>query len=129
MVCAIRNILLSLIVLASAASAQQPSKTETPEQKPTDPKTAPCSTATASASPAAKQAPDLSDAARKACKKSDACFWNGDKGCYCYLDLDGDGTNVLRIDTQSSAVQKNTADYEYEHLPIERSIGGILSLP
>jgi hypothetical protein len=75
------------------------------------------------------QPPDLSDAAREKCKKQDDCHWDAAKGCVCVIVLDGDGSNVLLIDTQSSAVQKNTADYEYERLPIERSLGGILSLP
>ena len=39
------------------------------------------------------------------------------------------GSEPIGIDPQSSTVQENTADYKYERLPVERSIGGILSLP
>ena len=119
MICAIRNIALAVIVLASAASAQQETATSDSAQKASKTKPAPCSAVSTSSSGAATRAPDLSDAAKKACDPKKGEFWDEHKGCMWIVQLDGDGSNVLRIDTQSSAVQKNTADYEYERLPIE----------
>ena len=116
---AIRNVMLLVIVLAVGASAQDAGTS----------KPIPCPTASTSAPKTATRAPDLSEAAKKACDSKKGDYWDEQKGCMWIVQLDGDGSNVLRIDTQSSAVQKNTADYEYERLPIERSIGGILSLP
>ena len=126
---AIRNIVLSVLALAVIASAQQATKAEAPAHQTNGNNTVPCSAQSASTSPAATPAPDLSDAAREKCKKQNDCHWDAAKGCVCVIVLDGDGSNILRIDTQSSSVQKNTADYEYERLPVERSIGGILALP
>jgi hypothetical protein len=118
-----------VLALAVIASAQQATKAEAPAQKTNGNNTSPCSTQSAPTSLAATPAPDLSNAARDKCKKDDDCHWDTAKGCVCVIVLDGDGSNVLRIDTQSSTVQKNTADYEYERLPVERRIGGIISLP
>ncbi len=112
----IRNVMLVTLVVVPFATAQEKDKS-------------PCAVAPAPASTTAKQARDLSDAALQGCQKAGDCHWDAAKGCLCVIVVDGDGSNVLRIDTQSSAVQKNTADYEYERLPVERSIGGILSLP
>ena len=118
MILAIRNTALSVIMLAVCASAQDAGK----------PKAAPCSTQLASAPTTATPAPDLSDSAKKACDPKKGEFWDEQKGCMWMVDWDF-GSEPIGIDPQSSAVQKNTANYEYERLPIERSIGGILSLP
>ena len=127
MICAIRNIALAVIVLASAASAQQETATSDSAQKASKTKPAPCSAVSTSSSGAATRAPDLSDAAKKACDPKKGEFWDEHKGCMWIVDWDF-GSEPIGIDPQSSTVQHTLTDHELNRLPTSRSVGDVISM-
>jgi hypothetical protein len=127
MICAIRNIVLALIVLTVAGLAQQAAPPKVSAEEPSNAKAAPSSAAPSSSAMSAP-APDLSESAKRACDPKKGEFWDEQKGCMWIVDWDF-GSEPIGIDPQSSTVQHTTIDYELNRLPTDRSIGGILSLP
>src|SRR5437764_15062060 len=98
MIRAIRNVPLAVIVLTVGGSAQQATPPTVSAEEPSKTKAAPCSAASTSSAAAVRSAPDLSEAAKKACDAKAGDYWDERKGCMWIVQLDGDGSNVLRID-------------------------------
>jgi hypothetical protein len=72
--------------------------------------------------------PDLSESAKKACDPKKGEFWDEQKGCMWVVDWDF-GSEPIGIDPQSSTVQRNISDYEFNRLPAARSVSDIIKLP
>jgi len=70
--------------------------------------------------------PDLSEAAKKACDSKKGEFWDQKRGCFIVLD---EPDVPLLIDPSSSSVDHYHTEWQFNSVPMERSIGGILSLP